>query len=89
MHAKRHHIGGCYNSIGVKNCALSLRKRLVEQISGVQIGVYRKRYIRVFVNHCKPQAASSTLHVPGIAYKAHARIATIVKYKFNSQVAAK
>ena len=55
-HAKCRYIGGCYTSIGGQNCALSLRKRPVEQISGVKIRVYRKRYIRVFVNPCHPQA---------------------------------
>ena len=56
MHAKQHHIRGCYSLIGGPNCALSLRKTLLEQIPGVKIRVYRKRYIRVFVNPCKPQA---------------------------------
>ena len=41
-HVKRHYIRGCYTSIGVQNCALSLRKTLLEQIPGENRAVSEK-----------------------------------------------
>ena len=56
MHAKQHDRGRCYTLFWGKNYALSLRQTLQDEILKVKISVYRKRYIRVFVNPCKPFA---------------------------------
>ena len=56
MHEKQHDRGCCYTLFWGKNCALSLRQTLQDEFLKLKICVYRKRYMRVFVNPSKPFA---------------------------------
>ena len=53
---KKHDRWLCYTLFWGKNCALSLRQTLQDEILKDEIDMYRKRYTRVFVNPCKPFA---------------------------------
>ena len=56
MNAIKHNRGRCYALLWGENCALSHCKTLPEEIAKVKIGMYCKRYTRVFVNPSKPFA---------------------------------
>ena len=58
MNAIKHNRGRCYALLWGENCALSHCKTLPEEIAKVKIGMYCKRYTRVFVNPCKPFACA-------------------------------
>ena len=59
---KKHDRWLCFTLFWGKNCALSLRQTLQDEILKDKIDMYRKRYTRVFVNPCKPFAHA----LPGI-----------------------
>ena len=56
MHVKQHDRGCCYTLFWGKNCVVSLLLTLQDEILKSKIRVYRKRYIRVSLNPCKPFA---------------------------------
>ena len=56
MYVKQHDRARCYTLFWGKNCALSLRQTLQDEFLKLKICVYRKRYMRVFVNPSKPFA---------------------------------
>ncbi len=56
MYVKQHDRGRCYTLFWGKNCVLSLLLTLQDEIPKSKIRMYRKRYIRVLLNPCKPFA---------------------------------
>ena len=59
MHVKQHHRARCYTLFCGKNCVLSLLLTLQDENPNSKIRVYRKQYIRVSLNPCKPFAHAS------------------------------
>jgi len=55
-YVKQHDRGRCYTLFWGKNCVLSLLLTLEDEIPKSKIRVYRKQYIRVSLNPCKPFA---------------------------------